>query len=133
MSPSLTPVMIHPGGQEAETRKADKAGRFVWQGNKYSVPMAYQRCRVGVREAAGVCDQALRSVTGSTLWGFDACKSSQAQPVPGWKWFLKKGVLMGGQMSSETERLQQLAKQTLTLPPGEREAFIRNQGAFVTI
>jgi hypothetical protein len=35
------------------TRKADKTGLIAWQGNKYSVPMAYQRCCVGVREAGG--------------------------------------------------------------------------------
>lgn len=31
------------------TRKADKTGLIAWCANKYSVPMAYQRCRVGVK------------------------------------------------------------------------------------
>ena len=54
MQPYLTPVIVRSGGREAVTRKADKTGLIAWQGNKYSVPMAYQRCGVGVREAAGV-------------------------------------------------------------------------------
>ena len=49
MRPYLTPDSVHSGGQEAVTRKADKTGLIAWQGNKYSVPMVYQRCRVGVR------------------------------------------------------------------------------------
>jgi hypothetical protein len=53
MQPYLTPVIVRSGGREAVTRKADKTGLIAWQGNKYSVPMAYQRCCVGVREAAG--------------------------------------------------------------------------------
>ena len=54
MRPYLTPDSVHSGGQEAVTRKADKTGLIAWQGNKYSVPMAYQRCRVGVRAENGI-------------------------------------------------------------------------------
>jgi hypothetical protein len=36
-----------------ETRKADWTGLIAWKANKYSVPPAYQRSRVGVAENAG--------------------------------------------------------------------------------
>jgi hypothetical protein len=35
------------------TRKADKTGLIAWQSNKYSVPMIYQRARVGVKTQNG--------------------------------------------------------------------------------
>jgi hypothetical protein len=34
----------------AETRQVDKTGLISWKANKYSVPMAWQRARVGVNE-----------------------------------------------------------------------------------
>ncbi len=54
MQAYLSPDIVHSGGHEALTRKADKTGLIAWQGNKYSVPMAYQRCRVGIREDVSV-------------------------------------------------------------------------------
>ena len=54
MQSYLSPIIGHSDGHEAATRKAGKTGLIAWQGNKYSVPMAYQRCRVGVGEADGV-------------------------------------------------------------------------------
>ncbi len=44
-----------------DTRKADKTGLIAYQANKYSVPLAWQRARVGVCEQDGqliVCDPA---------------------------------------------------------------------------
>ena len=54
MLPYLTPSCLQPGSeQDGVTRKADKTGLIAWQSNKYSVPMAYQRARVGVKTQAG--------------------------------------------------------------------------------
>jgi hypothetical protein len=44
-----------------DTRKADKTGLITYKANKYSVPLPWQRARVGVCEDAGqllVCDPA---------------------------------------------------------------------------
>ena len=49
MPPYFTPSDVHLAGQQRLTRQADKAGLIAWQSNKYSVPMVYQRCRVGVQ------------------------------------------------------------------------------------
>jgi len=40
-------------GEGQETRKADRTGLIAWRANRYSVPLAYQRTRVGVREEDG--------------------------------------------------------------------------------
>jgi transposase len=40
-------------GEAALTRLADKTGLIAYKANKYSVPLAYQRARVGVCEADG--------------------------------------------------------------------------------
>jgi transposase len=62
MRPYLTPVGIDalaPPG--VDTRKADKTGLITYKANKYSVPLPWQRARVGVCEAGGqliVCDPA---------------------------------------------------------------------------
>ncbi len=40
-------------GEAPLTRHADKTGLIAWQANKYSVPLAYQRSRVGVVETDG--------------------------------------------------------------------------------
>lgn len=53
MQPYLSPAGVHFGGQPGLTRQADKTGLISWRSNKYSVPMAYQRCRVGVLAVAG--------------------------------------------------------------------------------
>lgn len=47
MQPYLSPPCVMRESA-AITRKADKTGLIAWHANKYSVPMAYQRCRVGV-------------------------------------------------------------------------------------
>ncbi len=52
MRPYLSPAMVHTNGQHKATRQADKTGLIAWKSNKYSVPMAYQRARVGVDEHA---------------------------------------------------------------------------------
>lgn len=45
----LTPSCVSKGiNQTVVTRKADKTGLIAWQGNKYSVPMAYQKAPVAV-------------------------------------------------------------------------------------
>lgn len=51
LQPYLTPEVVRSAGQDTLIRKADKTGLIAWQGNKYSVPMAYQRSRVAVHEA----------------------------------------------------------------------------------
>ena len=51
MRPYLTPAVVNVS--DPITRKADKTGLIAWHSNKYSVPMAYQRSRVEVREHAG--------------------------------------------------------------------------------
>lgn len=53
MQPYFTPAVVRPSGQFPLTRQADKTGLIAWQSNKYSVPMAYQRCRVGVSADEG--------------------------------------------------------------------------------
>jgi hypothetical protein len=41
---------VSPGANEPARRQVDKTGLISWRANKYSVPMAYQRGRVGVME-----------------------------------------------------------------------------------
>jgi transposase len=49
MLPYLTPSCIQASSAESiVTRNSGKTGLIAWQGNKYSVPMAYQGSRVGV-------------------------------------------------------------------------------------
>jgi hypothetical protein len=49
MLPYLAPYCLSSYASDAViTRKADKTGLIAWQSNKYSVPMNYQRARVGV-------------------------------------------------------------------------------------
>ena len=40
----------HPDGHEAATRQADRTGLISWKGNRYSVPVNWQRQTVWVRE-----------------------------------------------------------------------------------
>ncbi len=47
MKPYLQPSCI-PQDNTLQTRQVDKTGLISWQGNKYSVPMAFQCARVGV-------------------------------------------------------------------------------------
>ncbi len=49
MKPYWTPPFLSWSSSPQETRKVDKTGLISWQSNKYSVPLAYQRSRVGVR------------------------------------------------------------------------------------
>ena len=42
-----------PTGHDAVTRQADRTGLISWQGNRYSVPMNWQRQTVWVRETDG--------------------------------------------------------------------------------
>ena len=53
MLPYLAPACLQASQTEAITRKSDKTGLIAWQGNKYSVPMAYQGGRVGVTDHDG--------------------------------------------------------------------------------
>lgn len=53
MLPYLSPSCLEAQQAAAATRKADKTGLIAWQSNKYSVPMAYQSARVGVKEHEG--------------------------------------------------------------------------------
>lgn len=54
MLPYLTPSCLQASSEHnVVTRKADKTGLIAWQSNKYSVPIAYQRARVGVKTQAG--------------------------------------------------------------------------------
>ena len=54
MLPYLTPSCVSEGAnQTVVTRKVDKTGLIAWQGNKYSVPMAYQKALVTVTETTG--------------------------------------------------------------------------------
>ena len=46
----LTPACVHSPVVGVATRQADKTGLIAWKANKYSVPMQWQRCRVGVYE-----------------------------------------------------------------------------------
>jgi transposase len=53
MYPYLSPSCLQANESvESVTRKVDKTGLIAWQSNKYSVPMAYQGTRIGVRETA---------------------------------------------------------------------------------
>ena len=62
--PAMAAYLSPPGIAELDpdeppTRKADKTGLIAFKANKYSVPLAYQRTRVGVHEEHGqllVCD-----------------------------------------------------------------------------
>ena len=49
MQSYLTPVTFD--AIDPITRKVDKTGLISWKSNKYSVPMAYQCCTVGVRDS----------------------------------------------------------------------------------
>lgn len=53
MKAYLTPAVMALTTSDKETRQADKTGLISWKANKYSVPMAYQRSRVDVRETEG--------------------------------------------------------------------------------
>ncbi|MGM0673048.1 MAG: IS21 family transposase [Pseudomonadota bacterium] len=46
----LTPACARRAGDGLEPRKVDKTGLISWRANKYTVPLAYQQGRVGVRE-----------------------------------------------------------------------------------
>jgi transposase len=50
LRPYLTPACLGHGSLDLEPRKVDKTGLISWRANKYTVPMAYQQGRVGVRE-----------------------------------------------------------------------------------
>ncbi|MFZ5993461.1 MAG: IS21 family transposase [Thermodesulfobacteriota bacterium] len=57
MRPYLTPPELFK--RVFTRRKVDKTGLICWQGNKYSVPLAYQQGQVGVELADGkllICD-----------------------------------------------------------------------------
>jgi len=49
----LTPALLGPAAPAREARKVDKTGLIAWRANRYSVPMAYQRGRVGVQQSEG--------------------------------------------------------------------------------
>ena len=49
----LTPACVHSPVAGVATRQVDKTGLIAWKANKYSVPMQWQRCRVGVHESDG--------------------------------------------------------------------------------
>jgi len=49
----LTPASLGPAASAQEARKVDKTGLIAWRANRYSVPMAYQRGRVGVEQSEG--------------------------------------------------------------------------------
>jgi len=53
LKPYLAPACLAEGSDELAGRKVDKTGLVSWKSNKYSVPMVYQRGRVGVREKDG--------------------------------------------------------------------------------
>ncbi len=53
LAPYLTPACVHSPVVGVATRQADKTGLIAWKANKYSVPMQWQRCRVGVHESEG--------------------------------------------------------------------------------
>jgi len=46
----FTPTYLNLPEACQEVRKVDKTGLIAWKSNRYSVPMAYQRARVGVKE-----------------------------------------------------------------------------------
>ena len=51
LRPYLTPACVGREDDGLAPRQVDKTGLIAWKANKYSVPMAYQQGRVGVREA----------------------------------------------------------------------------------
>lgn len=54
MSAYLTPAGLEElAAEPGLTRQVDKTGLLAWKANKYSVPLAYQRARVGVVEQDG--------------------------------------------------------------------------------
>jgi hypothetical protein len=58
LTPAGIDALAPPG---VDTRKADKTGLITYKANKYSVPLPWQRARVGVCEEGGqllVCDPA---------------------------------------------------------------------------
>lgn len=52
LRPYLTPACLGRATDGLEPRKVDKTGLISWRANKYTVPMAYQQSRGGVREQA---------------------------------------------------------------------------------
>lgn len=54
MQPYLTPSCIQDRRNAITARHADKTGLISWRSNKYSVPLLYQRSRVGVFEEDGM-------------------------------------------------------------------------------
>ena len=50
LRPYLTPACVSREADGLAPRRVDKTGLVAWKANKYSVPMAYQQGRVGVRE-----------------------------------------------------------------------------------
>lgn len=51
LRPYLTPACVGRDAAGPAHRQVDKTGLISWRANKYSVPMTYQRGRVGVTEA----------------------------------------------------------------------------------
>ena len=49
MGPYLTPAYLTQELSPQQSRRVDKTGLLSWKSNKYSVPMAWQQARVGVR------------------------------------------------------------------------------------
>jgi len=47
MKPYLSPSCLQQ--RDLEVRQADRTGLIAFQSNKYSVPLAYQQCRVGIQ------------------------------------------------------------------------------------
>lgn len=50
LRPYLTPASLEREADSLAPRRVDKTGLIAWKANRYSVPMAYQAGRVGVRE-----------------------------------------------------------------------------------
>ena len=53
MKPYLAPAIPEAAPELVCRRKVDKAGLISWVGNKYSVPMKYQRGELYAREHMG--------------------------------------------------------------------------------
>jgi transposase len=53
LRPYAVPERVLESRPDKETRRADKTGLISWKANKYSVPLAWQRAQVGVREHDG--------------------------------------------------------------------------------
>lgn len=53
LRPYAVPERLLQGAPDQVTRRADKTGLIAWKANKYSVPMAWQRAQIGVREQDG--------------------------------------------------------------------------------